>query len=88
MWTQIITPDPTYCGSPYAYSQRFYCRSGENWPIFGISLYYPWHDDKDGIEIGINMKNAPDKPWYKTSLPRELVQELIDMLNELDLKKT
>lgn len=82
MWTRTDPYLEEY-KSETAVVQRFHAEEGSEWPLLSINIYYPWHDSNKGIKIGINRKTGAEHWWEETSLPMELLPELIDMLNQV-----
>ncbi len=85
LWTKTEPYASEYL-SEYAAVQRFYREYENRWPLLTISLYYPWHGDIHGIKISVDKKDSKNGWWCECSLPKELISELVEMLQEIGNK--
>ncbi len=61
---------------------RFYVQEDQNWPIFMLSPEISSIDESE-IWIGVSKKAGIGGWWEDAKLPRELIGDFIEMLEEL-----
>ena len=90
-WCRVVIETHPYFKEPDAKSyygnKRFYVPKKSDWPMIQIGVTdlasLGLRTMGEGYEVSCSRKNDLDGWWEKCCVPKELICELIDILNEI-----